>query len=312
MNQSVSPTPTKRMPPSPCVGICTMNDEVGLCLGCGRNRHEITGWVSIEDERKIDIWKQLPGRMADLGATSFRLAPEPDQIATFARETLDERAGRWVMGSTGACANFDTKHVIDVTEDADWVTAEASHQQVIRIRKHDRMRVFGLTLGDTEKRMMAVALVIPRGRAKLEPCDAATIVGPDIDAADTDKRSATRLDLAVGRTYSRVLLRSRNAHADQILGQLVGQSFAEVAGQLKAHTDKNDIIVETALGRIESTTLDDLELVTPSAVKDNSTDDSLTKDSLDRFDGIKLSQAFAIGAVFHAYDPAWLIGRLTP
>ena len=289
-----------------------MNDEVGLCLGCGRNRHEITGWISIEDERKIDIWRQLPGRMASLGATSFRLAPEPKQIAAFARQTLDERAGRWVMGSTGACASFDTKHVIDVTEDADWVTAQASHQQVVRIRKHDRMRVFGLTLGDPDKRMMAVALVIPRGRAKLEQCDTAAIVGPDVDAAETEKRSATRLDLAVGRTYSRVLLRSRSAQADQILDRLAGQSFAEVAGQLKAHMDQNDIVVETALGRIESATWDTLELDAPLPDQDASTDGSLIEDSLDRFDGIKLSQAFAIGAVFHAYDPAWLIGRLTP
>ena len=314
MNQSVSPpsTPAKRLPPSPCVGICTMNDDVGLCLGCGRNRDEITGWISIDDDSKIKIWKELPERMAQLGATSFRLAPEPDQIAAFARDTLDQRAGRWVMGSTGASASFDAKNVIDVTENDDWVTAHSSDGQVVRIKKHDRMRAFGLTLGDESKRMKAVALVIPRGRAKLEQSDTMTMLGQDLDAADATNQAATLFDLAVGRTYSRVLLRARVGKASNVFQPLAGQPFASITGQLQPLLNRADIVVETALGRIESDQLNALELVASTPIEEGTADNSLTKNNLDRFENIKISQAFAIGAVFHAHDPAWLVGRLTP
>lgn len=314
MSETAAPTttPAKRLPPSPCVGICTMNDDAGLCLGCGRDRDEITNWISLDDDSKIGIWNELPGRMARLGATSFRLAPEPDQIAAFARQTLDDRAGRWVMGSTGASASFDTKDVIDVSEDNDWVTGRAADGQGVRIRKHDRMRVFGLTLNDKQKRMKAVALVIPRGRARLDQNTTAAMVGQDQDAIDQANRSASLFDLAVGRAYSRVLLRTSEAEAGETVKPFLVHPATLTTAQALPLLNRADIIVETALGRIENSRADTVDLVSRSHSDDSTTDESLTDNSLDRFDGIVISQAFAIGAVFHAHDPDWLVGRLTP
>ncbi len=281
-------------------------------MGCGRDRNEITNWISLDDDQKVTVWNALPGRMAQLGATSFRLAPEPDQIAAFVRQTLDERAGRWVMGSTGASASFDATEIVDVSEDADWVTGSAADGHGVRVKKHDRMRAFGLTLGDEQKRMMAVALVIPKGRAKLEQNDGVTAIGPDDNAIDSTKRSATLTDLATGRLYSRVLLRTCEAESNNTVKPFLVQSSGEAADQVLPLLNRADFIVETALGRIESTRSDTIELVASPVSQEVDADGNIKQADLDGFDDIQLSKAFAIGAVFHAHDPDWLIGRLTP
>lgn len=36
-------TPPKPLPPSPCVGVCELKDNV--CIGCNRTIEEITNWV---------------------------------------------------------------------------------------------------------------------------------------------------------------------------------------------------------------------------------------------------------------------------
>ena len=40
---------------SPCVGICTMDDATGLCLGCYRSLDEIKGWwdMNPQDQKKL-------------------------------------------------------------------------------------------------------------------------------------------------------------------------------------------------------------------------------------------------------------------
>lgn len=42
-------------PASPCIGICKMNEQTGLCIGCFRTRNEIAMWSSAgaEDKRRI-------------------------------------------------------------------------------------------------------------------------------------------------------------------------------------------------------------------------------------------------------------------
>lgn len=314
MSEAATPTatPTKRLPPSPCVGICMMDDDAGLCVGCGRDRNEIANWISLDDDQKVAIWNVLPARMAQLGATSFRLAPEPDQIAAFVRQTLDERAGSWVMGATGASASFDTKETVDVSEDNDWVTGRAADGQGVRVKKHERMRAFGLTLGDEQKRMMAVALVIPKGRAKLEQNESVTTVGQDENAIDAAKQSATLTDLATGRIYSRVLLRTCDAENNNEVKPFLVQSSDGVADQVLPLLNRADFIVETALGRIESNRSDTIELVASPIAQEVDGNGNCKPVDLDGFDNIQLSKAFAIGAVFHAHDPYWLIGRLTP
>lgn len=37
---------------SPCIGVCSMDDLTGLCLGCYRTIEEIQGWWELDAEQK--------------------------------------------------------------------------------------------------------------------------------------------------------------------------------------------------------------------------------------------------------------------
>lgn len=43
------------MVPSPCINICQMDANNGLCLGCYRTIGEITDWSRLDDVAKINI-----------------------------------------------------------------------------------------------------------------------------------------------------------------------------------------------------------------------------------------------------------------
>lgn len=47
--------------PSPCKLIC-LYDEGGLCVGCRRNREEITNWIIYPDKRKLEVYKKIQAR----------------------------------------------------------------------------------------------------------------------------------------------------------------------------------------------------------------------------------------------------------
>lgn len=48
--------------PSPCISVCTMDEDSGLCLGCARNLREVAGWARMSDEQKRAVLAQLPAR----------------------------------------------------------------------------------------------------------------------------------------------------------------------------------------------------------------------------------------------------------
>jgi predicted Fe-S protein YdhL (DUF1289 family) len=55
------------MPPprpirSPCVLVCVMDDESGLCLGCHRTLAEIGGWIRLPEAERDRIMAELPRR----------------------------------------------------------------------------------------------------------------------------------------------------------------------------------------------------------------------------------------------------------
>jgi predicted Fe-S protein YdhL (DUF1289 family) len=59
--------------PSPCIDVCQMNAPTGWCEGCGRTIDEITLWSRLDDSAKLQVWKLLPERRAEL---QRRLFPE--------------------------------------------------------------------------------------------------------------------------------------------------------------------------------------------------------------------------------------------
>jgi hypothetical protein len=50
-------------PPSPCISVCKIAPETGLCYGCLRTLEEIGAWANSEDEDKQAIWVKIAQRL---------------------------------------------------------------------------------------------------------------------------------------------------------------------------------------------------------------------------------------------------------
>jgi predicted Fe-S protein YdhL (DUF1289 family) len=56
------------MPPepvsSPCIKLCAVSGQSGLCIGCGRTLSEIASWARLDEARRKAIIADLPARLA--------------------------------------------------------------------------------------------------------------------------------------------------------------------------------------------------------------------------------------------------------
>jgi predicted Fe-S protein YdhL (DUF1289 family) len=48
---------------TPCIRVCLLDPETGLCEGCGRTREEIGRWMRFSEEERLRIMAELPERM---------------------------------------------------------------------------------------------------------------------------------------------------------------------------------------------------------------------------------------------------------
>ena len=47
---------------SPCVGVCSIDPQSGLCIGCLRSSSEIAIWPQINNKRALQIIKEIKDR----------------------------------------------------------------------------------------------------------------------------------------------------------------------------------------------------------------------------------------------------------
>ncbi|HXG78469.1 MAG TPA: DUF1289 domain-containing protein [Methyloceanibacter sp.] len=52
---------------SPCVNICRLDEETGLCIGCGRTIEEIARWASMSETERRAIMLALAARKKRFG-----------------------------------------------------------------------------------------------------------------------------------------------------------------------------------------------------------------------------------------------------
>lgn len=48
---------------SPCIKVCLIDDETGLCEGCGRSRAEIATWGRMSEAERLAVMAGLEARM---------------------------------------------------------------------------------------------------------------------------------------------------------------------------------------------------------------------------------------------------------
>lgn len=70
MTDARPPAPIK----TPCVKVCVVDGESGLCLGCYRKLSEVAGWARLSDLERAAIMTELPQR---------RSLIRPEKLAMF-------------------------------------------------------------------------------------------------------------------------------------------------------------------------------------------------------------------------------------
>jgi predicted Fe-S protein YdhL (DUF1289 family) len=68
--------------PSPCISVCQMDPQDGVCLGCYRTRAEIAAWRSMDEADQMTLLDILRDRRAR--ATGVRRRPSRRQTRRFA------------------------------------------------------------------------------------------------------------------------------------------------------------------------------------------------------------------------------------
>ena len=51
---------------TPCVKVCIVDGESGLCLGCYRKLEEIASWIRLTPDQRETILSELPGRRGQI------------------------------------------------------------------------------------------------------------------------------------------------------------------------------------------------------------------------------------------------------
>ena len=64
------PAPIK----TPCIKVCVIDGESGLCMGCYRQLTEVAGWARLTDDDRARIMTELPGRRSRI---------RPEKLAMF-------------------------------------------------------------------------------------------------------------------------------------------------------------------------------------------------------------------------------------
>jgi predicted Fe-S protein YdhL (DUF1289 family) len=59
---------------TPCVKVCVVDGESGLCMGCYRKLSEVAGWARLTDDDRARIMAELPSRRARI---------RPEKLAMF-------------------------------------------------------------------------------------------------------------------------------------------------------------------------------------------------------------------------------------
>ncbi len=51
----------------PCILVCALDPQSGICVGCGRTGDEIGSWTSMTEAQRIALMQLLPARLKTLG-----------------------------------------------------------------------------------------------------------------------------------------------------------------------------------------------------------------------------------------------------
>jgi predicted Fe-S protein YdhL (DUF1289 family) len=201
--------PEQGMLPSPCVGICRLDNATGWCLGCARDTNELAGWRTLSPVEQARIWADLPRRKIILGL-GFRLLSWSGEVLMAALIDLARQPNiGWSIGVYGAVAEFVTKNatIPEIKIGDDGLILRTSGGS-LRLRPPPGTRMFELVdAGKLERRVLA----LHRSRLRAVPAIGVTELGADEDAIGPAHRTERLFDLGVTRSMIRFCVRTGEA-----------------------------------------------------------------------------------------------------
>ena len=66
---------------TPCVKICVVEPESGFCIGCGRTRGEIAGWLAMTPAERRGVMTHLPERVENMTRRKSRRGGRRGRLA---------------------------------------------------------------------------------------------------------------------------------------------------------------------------------------------------------------------------------------
>jgi predicted Fe-S protein YdhL (DUF1289 family) len=292
---------------SPCVGICRIDESMGLCLGCARTGEEIAIWRETGEGQRRRIWAALPARFERLGLTLARLPWTQAEILNFVAGKLRSREGSWAIGCYGGVAEFwaEAGEDCEIAVEGAKVTARTD-RGALRLKIGDAVRALALYETPGGQDLRAIFLVLSRLRAGLPVANGLSALGPDRDAILAEDREQGLYDLGLRRTVTRFCIRTDRAALLEALTPSLGQAWPNYLPALGGAILRESPVrvVESALGRAEVRT----PIPPPGAAPLSGPHTHLLPDLLatgrEMGPGLELPEAYAPGAIFYPSPPA--------
>jgi len=242
------------MIPSPCIGLCRIDDNSGFCLGCARTRAEIATWRQAPQDELTRVWAELPARRGRLGLGVHRIGWTVEDVRSFIVGTLRLGGGTWVTGVYGAVAEFCVAECepinIEVSETA--VNASTSGGAV-SFQLSESVRALAFGSAPVPAGIDIIVLAIPRERAVLFPNYGLTCSRPDKEAIRRENRDEKLYDFGLGPVAAGFGVRTARPDLVESLDRCIGLKWPELfasIGNNILHASPTRV-VRNSIGRIE-------------------------------------------------------------
>jgi predicted Fe-S protein YdhL (DUF1289 family) len=239
-----------RLLPSPCVGVCRLDERTGWCVGCGRGGEELFGWGELPVERQREIWARLPARMAEL-RRPVRVAPwSATALMAKLRALTAEPGTVWSFGGPGASAEFMASPSAPITVEAAGAGLLARHPDgAIAFTPKAGVRGF---VRESEEAGRELILARYRAGRRRPPASVGVELGADEAALDPAARWHVRFDLGLGQPAYRFCVRTADDGLLATLRAAAGAPFTQRLDLARALVAASPArVVATSAGRCE-------------------------------------------------------------
>ncbi|MCF8481456.1 MAG: DUF1289 domain-containing protein [Rhodospirillum sp.] len=241
--------------PSPCIGICKMNDDGSLCVGCGRTSVEIKEWPSYDGERKLDVFRLLAKRRTEIGYGVPVLGYPVAALDRLILGSLDDSQAHWSIGVPGAAVEFNGLDESLLTarlwEYGGEVRGGQGGVRVVLDHGAQKIKMIGHPTADG--RVGRIDLCLYTRKAAMSNRWTLGEIGPDVEALRTGDRQGVLFDLGLGLPHIDYCVRVEEAGLLALLREWRGKPVLgedrTVFDALRAASPHRVLL--TRMGRVE-------------------------------------------------------------